>query len=201
MAAKKRGRKSKYESCVEPRLYEIKKWARDGCTEAEMCVRLGVSESSFNDYKKQFPEFSESLKEGKAVADYRVEDALYKRAVGFSYVEDVYITEKMDSEEREEYVSDSMELFDLENPNATKEQRWAYMNSLPNVKKILAKSVVKTVAPDTTAAIFWLKNRNPSHWRDKQNIEHSGEIKAIDPYANLTEEELRRLAYGNDNTS
>lgn len=36
------------------------------------------------------------------------------------------------------------------------------------------KRVVKEVHPDTTAQIFWLKNRKPTDWRDKQNIEHSG---------------------------
>lgn len=30
------------------------------------------------------------------------------------------------------------------------------------------------IAPDTTAAIFWLKNRDPENWRDKQSHEHSG---------------------------
>lgn len=30
------------------------------------------------------------------------------------------------------------------------------------------------VAPDTTAAIFWLKNRRPDEWRDKQTQEHTG---------------------------
>lgn len=29
--------------------------------------------------------------------------------------------------------------------------------------------------PNTTALIFWLKNRKPRQWRDKQEIEHSGE--------------------------
>lgn len=37
--------------------------------------------------------------------------------------------------------------------------------------------VVKHYAPDPTAAIFWLKNRQPKQWRDKQDIEHSGEVK------------------------
>jgi transposase-like protein len=32
-------------------------------------------------------------------------------------------------------------------------------------------------APDTTAAIFWLKNRRPDLWRDKHDLEHSGEVK------------------------
>lgn len=32
------------------------------------------------------------------------------------------------------------------------------------------------VPPDTTAAIFWLKNRRKEEWRDKQEVEHSGAI-------------------------
>ena len=33
---------------------------------------------------------------------------------------------------------------------------------------------VKRYPPDTTAAIFWLKNRRPKDWRDRQQLEHSG---------------------------
>lgn len=32
------------------------------------------------------------------------------------------------------------------------------------------------IAADTTAAIFWLKNRRAGDWRDKQEVEHSGGI-------------------------
>jgi hypothetical protein len=32
---------------------------------------------------------------------------------------------------------------------------------------------VEHVPPDTTAAIFWLKNRQPAHWRDAWQIEAS----------------------------
>lgn len=39
---------------------------------------------------------------------------------------------------------------------------------------ITTKTVVKEVHPDTTAQIFWLKNRKPTEWRDKQSLEHSG---------------------------
>lgn len=40
------------------------------------------------------------------------------------------------------------------------------------------KMVDKEYPPDTTAAIFWLKNRRPSDWRDKidHDVEFSGEI-------------------------
>lgn len=30
--------------------------------------------------------------------------------------------------------------------------------------------------PDTTACIFWLKNRKPGAWRDKTETEHSGNV-------------------------
>lgn len=54
---------------------------------------------------------------------------------------------------------------------------------------------VKEVVPDTTAQIFWLKNRKPEQWRDKQQIEHSGEIRN-NPYERLTTEELKKLIHG-----
>lgn len=40
----------------------------------------------------------------------------------------------------------------------------------------VTKEVEKEVVPDTTAQIFWLKNRKPQEWRDKQDIEHSGNL-------------------------
>jgi hypothetical protein len=41
---------------------------------------------------------------------------------------------------------------------------------------IVQTPIRKHYAPDTTAAIFWLKNRRPADWRDKQEIEHAGKI-------------------------
>jgi len=37
-------------------------------------------------------------------------------------------------------------------------------------------TVKRRYPPDTTACIFWLKNRRPKEWRDRQEIEHSGEV-------------------------
>lgn len=39
---------------------------------------------------------------------------------------------------------------------------------------------VEHIAPDVTACIFWLKNRRPDRWRDKQELEHSGSVVIID---------------------
>lgn len=41
--------------------------------------------------------------------------------------------------------------------------------------KPLIVPTVKHYAPDTTAAIFWLKNRQPEQWRDKREHEHTGD--------------------------
>jgi|SRR5690625_288699 len=55
------------------------------------------------------------------------------------------------------------------------------------------KRVTKEVVPDTTAQIFWLKNRRPDRWRDRQDINHSGSIDSNNPFADLTTEELKKL--------
>lgn len=48
------------------------------------------------------------------------------------------------------------------------------------------KVVDEYVAPDTTAAIFWLKNRQSRYWRDKQDVEHSGNVTVT----SMTDEQL-----------
>lgn len=45
------------------------------------------------------------------------------------------------------------------------------------LNEVVQTPIRKVYPPDTTAAIFWLKNRKPAEWRDKQDIEHSGELK------------------------
>lgn len=58
---------------------------------------------------------------------------------------------------------------------------------------VVTKTVEKEVVPDTTAQIFWLKNRKPDKWRDKQDIKMSGGMDIKNPMAGLTTEELRKL--------
>jgi hypothetical protein len=42
--------------------------------------------------------------------------------------------------------------------------------------EIVQTPIRKYYPPDTTACIFWLKNRRPADWRDKVEQEHSGAI-------------------------
>jgi hypothetical protein len=41
-----------------------------------------------------------------------------------------------------------------------------------NREKPVYAKYIEHVPPDVTAAIFWLKNRDPQHWRDSQQLEH-----------------------------
>lgn len=42
--------------------------------------------------------------------------------------------------------------------------------------EILRADTTEHVPPDTTAAIFWLKNRRKDRWRDKQDVELTGDL-------------------------
>lgn len=48
--------------------------------------------------------------------------------------------------------------------------------------QIVQTPLIKHYAPDTTAAIFWLKNRRPDLWRDKLEADTAveGQLKQVD---------------------
>ena len=54
--------------------------------------------------------------------------------------------------------------------------------------ELLIAETVKHYPPDTTACIFWLKNRMPNDWRDRQEIKHSGSLNHR--FASMTNSEL-----------
>ena len=72
---------------VKEKLMLIEKWARDGLTEVQICKNLGISVAALNKFKKQHVELVDSLKKGREIAITEVENALFKRALGFTYEE------------------------------------------------------------------------------------------------------------------
>ena len=88
--------KSKYETDVKPRLVEIEAWKRDGLTNEQIMKNLGIGRDSFYRYKDKYSEFSDALKKGKEVADIEVENALFKRAVGYKYKEVIKEVKEID---------------------------------------------------------------------------------------------------------
>jgi len=106
-----------------------------GATDVEMAGFFGVNQQTLNRWKKAHPEFCQSLKEGKEVADAKVVKSLFHRATGYAHEDTKFATFEGKITDRETYE--------------------------------------KHYPPDTTAAIFWLKNRQRDKWSDKTEVSHT----------------------------
>ena len=144
-------------------------WARDGLTDEQIAHNMGISRSTLNEWKKKYPDISDTLKKGKDIVDIQVENALLKRALGYKYKE------------------------------TTKElTKSGFM--------MVTKEVIKEVVPDTTAQIFWLKNRRPDKWRDKpvavesDVYEDDGLLSALDAQVDEIEDDSWMLEDEDENS-
>lgn len=150
MEDKKVGRPTKYNPEYHP--IQVMKYCLAGLIDTQIAQLFEISVSTLNEWKKEYPEFSESIKKGKDEADCNVASMLYKKAVGFKEKRQV--------------------------PFKVKKT----MNGVGSEEKIEIVEVEDYYPPETSAQIFWLKNRQPQTWRDKQNveIEETGSINISD---------------------
>lgn len=65
----------------------IQSWARNGTIDKDIAHRIGVSENTFCRWKKRSPAILGALKQSKPYADAKVESALFRSALGYSYTE------------------------------------------------------------------------------------------------------------------
>jgi len=79
------GRPSQYKPEYAKQAYKL---CLLGHTDQELGSFFGVSEKTINTWKQKHPEFLQSLKEGKEIADSEVAASLYHRALGYSHPED-----------------------------------------------------------------------------------------------------------------
>lgn len=119
---------------TEEGLIQIEGWARDGLIDEQIAQNMGISYSTFREWKKKFPALSAVLKKSKDVVDRQVENALFKSAIGFEYEEE----------------------------------------TVTNAGDVVA--VRKYSKPNTTAQIFWLKNRKRNQWTDKSEVDVTGTV-------------------------
>lgn len=169
--------KGKYEYWITPEgLLKLEGWARDGLTDEQIAQNMGIDAATLYRWKKKYSEICESLKKGKEVVDRQVENALLKRALGYRYTEDKYISVPMDQAEYFEKLEEYMNKYKFEHPDATADELMLIREGFPKTKEMLTERKIKEVVPDTTAQIFWLKNRRPDKWRDRQEVQVSGEL-------------------------
>ena len=64
---------------------QAEKLCKLGATDAELADFFDIAESTLNLWKVEHPDFMESIKKGKFIADAEVADKLFKRATGYSH--------------------------------------------------------------------------------------------------------------------
>lgn len=112
-----------------------------GATDKKIADFFNVAESTINLWKLKEPEFSESIKKGKIVADANVAASLYKRATGYEVTTQKAIKVR------------------------------THKNGEGSHEDVKVVTVKESFPPDTTAIIFWLKNRVSDVYNDKHQIE------------------------------
>ena len=139
-------RRAKYQEWLEPnKLILLEGWARDGLTDEQIAEKMGIGTTTLYRWKDEYREIRESLKKGKEVVDRLVENDLLKKATG--------------------------EVRTLRKPIKVKEVLYENGKRLAERERIEYAEEEVYIPPDTTAQIFWLKNRKPEEWRDKRNVE------------------------------
>ncbi len=135
---------------TEEGLLKIGAWARDGLTKEQIAENIGISRDTLNTWEKKFPDISDTIKKSREVADIIIENALFEKAKGGKQV--------------------------LSKPVKVKKVEYK------DGKKVKEEENIQYVfeevynPPDTAAIIFYLKNRLPDKWKDKQGIDLSGSI-------------------------
>ena len=184
-------------------LLKLEGWARDGLTDEQIAEKVGIRRQTIYDWKKNYPVISDALKKGKEVVDRAVEKSLLDRALGTTVKTITYkmvsVNEDVLKARRERFLNE----YKLDHPDLSKnELTLIAVENVPTYERIPMVEVENHLPPDTTAQIFWLKNRRPDRWRDKRETELSGQmgVQSINPFKGLTEEELRKLAKEDSDT-
>ena len=77
--------RSKYDPGTFP--LRAEELARDGFSDKEIFIQLGISKDTFYKYLKKYSDFSDALRKGREPINAKVENAFLKRCLGFEYEE------------------------------------------------------------------------------------------------------------------
>ena len=154
---KKDGRPTKYDKKFVAQAYTACQVG--GFSEKNLAALFDVSTTTITKWKKLYPEFVASIRQGKDDYDsIEIEKSLGRIAKGFSHNETTkraYVVKDEDGKE----VLDARGKVKVE------------------MRKV--KVVRKMVAPNERAIEFWLRNRNRKRWPDKHDSKDSGDTKPL----------------------
>ncbi len=126
-------------------LKQIKDLMYEGNSDKEICKKLNLSRSRFYVWKNEKKDFRDIIKKARHIAVANMEGSLYSQGMG-------------GKEFTEEHVHARKE----KGTNGT------VLKEVTEVKK-----VKKVALPNVAASIFFLKNRDPENWKEKNEVEYS----------------------------
>lgn len=189
--------KGKYQEWItDEGLLKIQGWARDGLTDEQIAHNIGIRRETLYDWENKYSNISNALKKGKEVVDREVENSLFKRATGYVTVDHQYKVVDLDDDVLWARRNKAKNEYKLKHPEATDEEikEYAY-DHVPTRERIELGKNERTVPPDTTAAIFWLKNRKPNEWRDRKETQLSGSLDTnTRPLEQIDDKKLDQIA-------
>ena len=140
----------------------IATWASSGITDQQLAGNIGISRDTLAKWRKRCPQLETVLQRSKSAADAVVVNALYRAACGGKHTE---ITREA------AYNAAGQPILGEDGEPILR----------------VSKTVEKTVAPNVTACIFWLRNRDKESWRDQRAGigDDDGEIEDLTPIAEM----------------
>lgn len=142
----------------EDGLISIEGWAREGLSNEQLADKMGINAGTLYRWKDKYSEICEAIKKGKAPVDFKVENQLLKSALGY------YVTVKKPVKLR-----------------MKKQEKGVTLE-----KEIIEYTDEEIYIPPNPAAIFfWLKNRKPDKWRDKQEVQSNLSVEDLTPLADM----------------
>ena len=143
----------KYKEWLEEKsLGLLTAWAREGLDFAQIAKNMGISRETLNVWRKKYPDISDAIKHGRAHAIAEVENALHKRATGYTV-------------ELKKAIKVKVIDYDPKTQRKIRER-----------EEIAIGIDEMHVPPDTTAQIFYLTNRKPETWkRNRPEVMSDGE--------------------------
>lgn len=193
--------RAEYKKWLEPdNLTRLRSWARDGLTNEQIAKKIGVRRQTISEWSKKYPDIADALKKGKEVVDSEIEDSLISVMKKHTITTTQYKMVKKDDFNLKAERSKFANVYKLDHPNATKNEILiATAENVEVYEKIPISKTVTEVDPNTSAIIFWLKNRRPDVYRDQtfQKLNEANARKTL-AEAQLSEAQLKTIEESDD---
>lgn len=99
----------------EENLIRLEGWSRDGLTQEQIAHNMGIGLTTLKEWRKKEPTIETTLKKGREVVDYEVENALLKNALDGNVTAQIFWLKNRKKEQWREKVETNDEEKEIQN--------------------------------------------------------------------------------------